>query len=193
MTWAMNVIAPAKIAERYADSRIVVFSSGNVYPTTPVHQGGAREDTAPSPVGEYAMSCLGRERVFDYYSREHGLKCLFFRLNYALDLRYGVLHDIAENIMGGIRYPCRPPPLTVFGNRTPMRSPCADFCGAPRLPSCSMSRDRKRLRLKKQRKSWPDCWAKTYPSPAGKCPTRCSATPVNPSENTDTPLSRWIC
>ena len=101
MTWAMNAIVPSRIAEKYINSRIVVFSSGNVYPMTPVQHGGATEKTDCAPVGEYAMSCLGRERVFDYYSREHGLKCMFFRLNYAIALRYGVLHDIAECILNG--------------------------------------------------------------------------------------------
>ena len=101
MTWAMNTIVPARVAERYLGSRVVVFSSGNIYPMTKVAHGGATEVTAPAPIGEYAMSCLGRERVFDFYAREHGLECFFYRLNYALDLRYGVLHDIAKTILDG--------------------------------------------------------------------------------------------
>ena len=101
MTWAMNTIVPARIAERYSGSRMVVFSSGNIYPKTRLSHGGASEETPPVPVGEYAMSCLGRERVFDYYAREKGLKCFFYRLNYAVALRYGVLHDIAQTILSG--------------------------------------------------------------------------------------------
>ena len=99
MTWAANAIVPVKIAERYLDSRVVVFSSGNIYPMLPVHQGGAVEECTPAPVGEYAMSCLARERVFEYYAHQHGLKCFLYRLNYAVAQRYGVLYDIANTIM----------------------------------------------------------------------------------------------
>ena len=101
MTWAMNTLVPAWVAQRYLSSRVVVFSSGNVYPMTPTVHGGADEGVPPAPVGEYAMSCLGRERVFDYYAREHGLACFFYRLNYAVALRYGVLHDMARSILSG--------------------------------------------------------------------------------------------
>jgi len=99
MTWAMNSIVPAKVAERYINSRVVVFSSGNIYPLSSVLQAGSTEASVPAPVGEYAMSCLSRERAFDYYSQEMGLECFILRLNYAVDLRYGVLHDIANTIL----------------------------------------------------------------------------------------------
>ncbi|HMC57419.1 MAG TPA: NAD-dependent epimerase/dehydratase family protein [Gemmatimonadaceae bacterium] len=98
-TWMMNVVVPAYCSSRYASSRIVVFSTGNVYPLTPVPTGGAREDTPPGPVGEYAASCLGRERVFEHAAATHGTCVAIVRLNYAIDLRYGVLTDLAQRIL----------------------------------------------------------------------------------------------
>ena len=100
-TWAMNVLAPAYVAEHFRDSRIVVFSTGCVYPLVGVTSGGCTEETAPAPVGEYSQSCLGRERIFEYHSAKHGTEVLLFRLNYSVDLRYGVLHDIARRIWEG--------------------------------------------------------------------------------------------
>jgi nucleoside-diphosphate-sugar epimerase len=97
-TWAMNVLVPALCAERYADARIVAFSTGNVYPLTPVAAGGSRETDAPAPVGEYAMSCLGRERMFEHGAARHGTRVALLRLNYAIDLRYGVLTDLALRV-----------------------------------------------------------------------------------------------
>ncbi|MGH2562717.1 MAG: NAD-dependent epimerase/dehydratase family protein [Thermomicrobiales bacterium] len=93
-TWATNVLAPAIALERYATSRFVVFSSGNVYPFTPVTSGGATECVSPEPVGEYAQSCLARERVFEYYAAQAGTHTTIFRLNYAVELRYGVVCDV---------------------------------------------------------------------------------------------------
>lgn len=104
-TWMMNVVVPARCAERYAESRIVAFSTGNVYPLVPVNGGGATERVEPRPVGEYAASCLGRERVFEYYATHRGTRVAIVRLNYAIDLRYGVLMDIAQRILGGVRVP----------------------------------------------------------------------------------------
>lgn len=100
MTWAMNAWLPALVAEKYKNSRIVVFSSGNIYPMMPVYSG-ATEKTKPSPMGDYAMSCLARERMFEYGSMEYGTEVFIYRLNYAVDLRYGVLHDLAANITEG--------------------------------------------------------------------------------------------
>lgn len=104
-TWAVNTTLPAMVAEHLAahdpQTRVVVFSTGNVYPLTPIAQGGAGETTPPAPQGEYAMSCLGRERVFEYVSQQTGLACAFMRLNYAIDLRYGVLLDIARQVYQG--------------------------------------------------------------------------------------------
>jgi nucleoside-diphosphate-sugar epimerase len=97
-TWAMNAYVPALVAERYRDARIVVFSSGNVYPLVPVASGGATEECPPAPIGEYAQSVLARERVFEYFSRVHGTPMVLLRLNYAIDLRYGVLLDVAQRV-----------------------------------------------------------------------------------------------
>lgn len=97
-TWAMNTYLPGRVAERFRNSRTVVFSTGNVYPFTPVSGRGATEAIPAAPVGEYAQSCLGRERIFHYFSEKYDTPQLFYRLNYALDLRYGVLNDIARKV-----------------------------------------------------------------------------------------------
>jgi nucleoside-diphosphate-sugar epimerase len=94
-TWAMNSYLPGRVAEKYQKSRIVVFSTGNVYPLMPVQSDGASESQHTQPVGEYAQSCLGRERVFQYFSQKHQTPILIYRLNYANDVTYGVLSDIA--------------------------------------------------------------------------------------------------
>jgi nucleoside-diphosphate-sugar epimerase len=98
LTWATNVHLPALVAQRFKDSRIVAFSSGNVYPLESVLGGGSTESTPPDPVGEYAITCLGRERMFEHFSRLHGTKVLLLRLNYAAELRYGVLVDMALQV-----------------------------------------------------------------------------------------------
>ena len=95
-TWAMNAYLPGRVAEKYKNSNIVVFSTGNVYPFMPIDSGGAKETITPSPIGEYAQSCLGRERVFEHFAIKNGTKMLLYRLNYALDLRYGVLLEVAK-------------------------------------------------------------------------------------------------
>ncbi|MCE5173003.1 NAD(P)-dependent oxidoreductase [Paenibacillus profundus] len=97
-TWAMNTYLPGQVAQKFRNSRIVVFSTGNVYPLTPVLQGGASELSDTGPVGEYAQSCLGRERVFEYYSKEYSIPMSIYRLNYAIDMRYGVLLEIAKSV-----------------------------------------------------------------------------------------------
>ena len=101
LTWAVNILAPAYIAEHFRGSRIVAFSTGCVYPLVEAASGGCTEDTAPEPIGEYSQSCLGRERILQYEAKHHGTSMLLFRLNYAIDLRYGVLHDIAMPIWRG--------------------------------------------------------------------------------------------
>ncbi len=98
LTWAMNAIAPTLAAFQYRESRIVVFSTGNVYGFTKADGRGSRETDPVSPVGEYAQSCLARERIVEYYSNEYKTQCLIFRLNYAVDLRYGVLVDVAQKV-----------------------------------------------------------------------------------------------
>lgn len=97
-TWAMNTYLPGLVAERYRGSRIVSFSSGNVYPLVEAVRGGATEFTPPNPVGEYAQSVLGRERMFEYVSRRYGTPVVLLRLNYANELRYGVLLDIGRKV-----------------------------------------------------------------------------------------------
>lgn len=94
-TWAMNTYLPGRVAEKYRSSRIVVFSTGNVYPLVSVQSNGANEEQHPQPLGEYAQSCLGRERVFQYFSQQYETPVLIYRLNYANDVTYGVLSDIA--------------------------------------------------------------------------------------------------
>jgi nucleoside-diphosphate-sugar epimerase len=101
MTWAMNTLVPANCAERYKSSRIVAFSTGNVYPLSPVSAGGSRESDALGPVGEYAASCVGRERIFELYAERSGTRVAIVRLNYAIDLRYGVLVDLALRVHRG--------------------------------------------------------------------------------------------
>jgi len=98
LTWAMNVDLPARVARRFRSSRIVALSTGNVYPLTPVDGSGPSEDHPVGPIGEYAQSCLGRERMFQYYSPRYGTPCVLIRLNYAIDLRYGVLLDVARKV-----------------------------------------------------------------------------------------------
>ena len=98
LTWATNAYLPALVAERFRGSRIVVFSSGNVYPLTPVAGGGPHEGDATGPVGEYAQSALGRQRLFEYFSAKNNTPVAVLRLNYAIELRYGVLRDVAEKV-----------------------------------------------------------------------------------------------
>ena len=101
-TWAMNAIVPAWCGERYAGARQVVFSTGNVYPLTPARGVGADEATALAPVGEYAMSCLGRERVMTALGQRHQSPVVLYRLNYACALTYGVLTDLAVKVRDGV-------------------------------------------------------------------------------------------
>lgn len=98
LTWAMNTYLPARIAERFRSSRIVAFSTGNVYPLTPLTHGGPTETSPTDPVGEYAQSALGRERMFEYFSSRYGTPVALLRLNYAIDLRYGVLLDVGQKV-----------------------------------------------------------------------------------------------
>lgn len=101
LTWTINTVVPGIAARRFAGSRFVVFSTGNVYPLTPANQGGAKETDPPAPVGEYANSCLGRERVFEYYAVALESPTLIVRLNYANETRYGVLADLARKVWEG--------------------------------------------------------------------------------------------
>ncbi|MEU0835898.1 NAD-dependent epimerase/dehydratase family protein [Streptomyces sp. NPDC005969] len=99
--WAVNAAMPDRVARRWSHSRIAAFSTGNVYPLVPVSSGGCTETDPVGPVGEYAMSCLGRERIFDHAALTRGTPVATIRLNYAVDLRYGVLADIASRVQAG--------------------------------------------------------------------------------------------
>ena len=101
LTWAMNAYLPGMVAQRFAASRIVAFSTGNVYPLTELLHGGADEATSCAPVGEYAQSCLARERIFQHFSERLATPGRLVRLNYAIDMRYGVLFDIASKVASG--------------------------------------------------------------------------------------------
>src|SRR3974390_2068776 len=101
LTWAMNAHVPAIVAQAFHHSLIVAFSTGCVYPFVPVDGKGSGESMAPNPPGEYAQSCVGRERMFEYFSKEFATPGRLFRLNYAIDMRYGVLHDIARKVLKG--------------------------------------------------------------------------------------------
>lgn len=98
LTWAINTYLPALVADNFRQSRIVAFSTGCVYPLVPVESGGSRESDAPDPVGEYAQSCLGRERMFEYGSIRNKTEVALIRLNYSVEMRYGVLLDIAIKV-----------------------------------------------------------------------------------------------
>jgi len=101
LTWAANTLVPANIAERYASSRLVALSTGNVYPLVSVQSGGAREEHPLTPLGEYANAAVARERIFEYFSRKHSTRAALLRLSYAVELRYGVLADVARKVHAG--------------------------------------------------------------------------------------------
>jgi len=101
LTWAMNAYLPAITAERFPKARIAALSTGNVYSFVTPESGGSKETDPPGPVGEYAQSCLGRERIFEHFSRRNGTPVCLVRLSYAIDLRYGVLLDIARKVHAG--------------------------------------------------------------------------------------------
>ena len=132
-TWAMNAYLPGRVAEKFKRSRIVVFSTGNVYPLTPVRSGGATEDTPPGANGEYGMSCLGRERVFEHFSRKYGIPMVIYRLNYAIDLRYGVLLEIAKSVKEGLPIDVTMGHVNVVwqGDANEWALRCLNVCSAP--------------------------------------------------------------
>ncbi|WP_236978935.1 NAD-dependent epimerase/dehydratase family protein [Membranihabitans maritimus] len=101
LTWAMNSYLPGRVAEKFRHSKIIVFSSGNIYPFVSFGSGGATENTPPGPIGEYAQSCLGRERVFEHFSHRHQIPMLIYRLNYAVEMRYGNVLEIAKSVYEG--------------------------------------------------------------------------------------------
>ena len=100
-TWAMNSYLPGLVAEKYARSRIVAYSTGNVYPLSAVDGCGSAETDLTGPIGDYAMSCVGRERIFSHFSRSLGTPMSLVRLNYAHEMRYGIMVDIARQVLDG--------------------------------------------------------------------------------------------
>lgn len=133
LTWAMNTLVPAVVAQHFRSSRIVAFSTGNVYPFVSPEQGGCTESDDTAPRGEYAQSCLGRERVFEYYSKQFKTPCLIFRLNYAVDLRYGVLVDLARQIYQGLPVDLSVPAVNVLwqGDANSYAMRALEFCESP--------------------------------------------------------------
>jgi nucleoside-diphosphate-sugar epimerase len=99
LTWALNSFVPAMTARHYKNARIVAFSTGNVYPLVDIKSGGASEETTPEPVGEYAQSCLGRERMFEYFSQLYKTPVTLVRLNYSNEPRYGIIVDLTLKIL----------------------------------------------------------------------------------------------
>lgn len=133
LTWAMNCLLPAQVGRRYRGSRIVAFSTGNVYGLTSPASSGSKESDPPDPRGEYAMSCLGRERMFEYLSQVQGTPTAIVRLNYACEMRYGVLVDLARKVHEG-----RPVDLTMGylnaiwqGDANAMALRCLDLAESP--------------------------------------------------------------
>ncbi|NOS72556.1 MAG: NAD(P)-dependent oxidoreductase [Verrucomicrobia bacterium] len=100
-TWAINTIVPARVCERFPNSRIVALSTGNVYPQSDVSRGGSVESDSLTPLGEYANAAVGRERIFEFYSSRQNTPIALLRLFYAVELRYGVLVDIARKVHSG--------------------------------------------------------------------------------------------
>lgn len=100
-TWAMNVFSPGMVAQKYRRSRIVAFSTGNVYGLCPLKRGGSREEDVPQPFGDYSISALGRERILEHFARTYAIPMAILRLNYATEMRYGVLVDVARKVYHG--------------------------------------------------------------------------------------------
>lgn len=132
-TWALNSYLPGRVAEKYPDSSIVAFSTGNVYPFTEIEKGGPTEEDPTGPVGEYAQSCLGRERVCEYFSRTNTTPLVIFRLNYAIDMRYGVLLEIAQSVYHETPIDLKTGYVNIIwqgdANETALR--CFDKCTSP--------------------------------------------------------------
>jgi len=136
LTWAMNTVVPANVAERYRRSRIVAFSTGCVYSLTTVASGGSREDSPTAPPGEYAHSCLGREGVFRYFSKRHGTPVALVRLNYSVEPRYGVLVDIGQRILSGEPVDLGMGHVNLIWQRDACAHAiqCLDLAGSPAVP-----------------------------------------------------------
>jgi nucleoside-diphosphate-sugar epimerase len=143
--WAMNSYLPGRVAEKFKASRIVAFSTLLVYPLTPVKLGGATEEQPTGPIGEYAQSCVGRERVFEHFSRRYDTPVVLFRLGYAIETRYGILLEIAESVKNREPIDLRMGHASVIwqGDASEIAIRSLTICDSP--PRFSTLRDQKRF------------------------------------------------